>query len=240
MTDKPKSFFKKPAKKIKAKNTGITPEMADLHSTSLAKQTLACRKKNPATVSKPSPKKGGLGKSKGKKKLTDKQKMFCKEYLIDLNATQAAIRAGYSEKTAKDIGCQNLAKLYIQEYIQKAMDKRGKKIELTSEYILNNIMEIGERCMQRVKVMYFDKEDKEYKQVMALIKKKDGSVVEEGVWEFKEMGALKAQELLGKHKKLFTDRVEHSGKDGGPIEHIDLTGKTPEELAQISEDERNA
>lgn len=238
MTDKPKSFFKKPAKKIKAKNTGITPEMADLHSTSLAKQTLACRKKNPATVSKPSPKKGGLDKVK--KKLTDKQKMFCKEYLIDLNATQAAIRAGYSEKTAKDIGCQNLAKLYIQEYIQKAMDKRGKKIELTSEYILNNIMEIGERCMQRVKVMYFDKEDKEYKQVMALIKKKDGSVVEEGVWEFKEMGALKAQELLGKHKKLFTDRVEHSGKDGGPIEHIDLTGKTPEELAQISEDERNA
>ena len=61
------------------------------------------------------------GGSMTKPKLTDKQERFISEYLIDLNAKQAAIRAGYSKKTAKDIGCQNLAKLYIQEAIQKAV-----------------------------------------------------------------------------------------------------------------------
>ena len=52
-------------------------------------------------------------------KLTEKQQRFVDEYLIDLNATQAAIRAGYSVKTAKDIGCQNLAKLNIQQAISE-------------------------------------------------------------------------------------------------------------------------
>ena len=50
-------------------------------------------------------------------KLTAKQQRFCDEYLIDLNATQAAIRAGYSKKTAKQIGQQNLTKLDLKEYI---------------------------------------------------------------------------------------------------------------------------
>ncbi len=75
--------------------------------------------------------------------LTDKQAMFCKEYMVDLNATQAAIRAGYSEHTANVIGPENLAKPCIQEVIQKLMEKRSNKIELTAEYILNNIIEIG-------------------------------------------------------------------------------------------------
>lgn len=52
-------------------------------------------------------------------KLTDKQERFCNEYIIDLNGTKAAIRAGYSEKTAKDIGCQTLAKTYIRNRINE-------------------------------------------------------------------------------------------------------------------------
>lgn len=56
--------------------------------------------------------------------MTNKQEMFIKEYLVDLNATQAAIRAGYSEKTAKDIACENLAKPYIKEAIEKAIKDR--------------------------------------------------------------------------------------------------------------------
>ena len=72
-------------------------------------------------------------------KLTDKQEMFCKEYLIDLNATQAAIRAGYSVKTAKDIASQLLAKLNIQERIQQFKDKRAEKIEVKSDDILNQL-----------------------------------------------------------------------------------------------------
>lgn len=57
-------------------------------------------------------------------KLTSKQQRFCDEYLVDLNATQAAIRAGYSKKTAKQIAQQNLTKLDIQEYIKK---KNGRE-----------------------------------------------------------------------------------------------------------------
>ena len=55
--------------------------------------------------------------------MTEKQKLFCEEYLIDLNATQAALRAGYSEKTAYSIGNENLKKPEIQEYIQKLPNK---------------------------------------------------------------------------------------------------------------------
>ena len=54
-------------------------------------------------------------------KMTAKQKRFCDEYLTDLNATQAAIRSGYSEKTAYSIGNENLKKPEIQEYIQKRL-----------------------------------------------------------------------------------------------------------------------
>ena len=68
--------------------------------------------------------------SKGKKeKLTDKQSRFCDEYMIDLNATQVAIRAGYSENTAKEIACENLTKPNIQERIhelQKEAQERNK------------------------------------------------------------------------------------------------------------------
>ena len=78
--------------------------------------------------------------------LTDKQKMFCKEYLIDLNATQACIRAGYSKKTAKVIGSQNLSKLNIQEEITKLMKKREDKVELTAEKVLKDIERVREKA----------------------------------------------------------------------------------------------
>ncbi|HGJ5904902.1 MAG TPA: terminase small subunit [Arsenophonus apicola] len=76
--------------------------------------------------------------------LTNKQEAFCREYLIDLNATQAAIRAGYSEKTAKDIACQNLAKLNIQKRIQTLMEERKNRIEVNADYVLKRLVEIDQ------------------------------------------------------------------------------------------------
>ena len=64
-------------------------------------------------------------------KLTLKQARFVQEYLIDLNAAQAAIRAGYSAKTAREIGHQNLTKLHIAAAIEKAQTKRAERCELT-------------------------------------------------------------------------------------------------------------
>ena len=66
--------------------------------------------------------------------LTDKQKRFCQEYLIDLNATQAAIRAGYSAKTARSIGNENLTKPDIQRKIQELIQDRSYRTEIVSVY----------------------------------------------------------------------------------------------------------
>ena len=74
-------------------------------------------------------------------KLTAKQEAFCKEYLIDLNATQAAIRAGYSEKTAYSIGNENLNKPEIAEAIQGYMSKRSAETQITAEWVLKGIKE---------------------------------------------------------------------------------------------------
>ncbi|MFB5761039.1 terminase small subunit [Paenibacillus medicaginis] len=68
--------------------------------------------------------------------LTAKQKLFIKEYLVDLNATQAAIRAGYSAKTANEQGARLLANVSVQAAIQVAMDKRAAKLEITADMVL--------------------------------------------------------------------------------------------------------
>jgi phage terminase small subunit len=126
-------------------------------------------------------------------KLTAKQEEFCRQYLVDLNATQAAIRSGYSEKTAQEQSSRLLSNVIVAGRIKELMDKRSAKTEITAEYVLSTIKEVMERCKQAEPV-----------------RDKDGN--ETGEWQFKEHGALKAAELLGKHLKLFTDKVEHSGK----------------------------
>ena len=115
--------------------------------------------------------------------MNDRQKRFCREYIIDLNGKEAAIRAGYSEHTAKVIACQNLTKLYLKEEIARLLTKRDNKLELTAESILESIIEIRDRC------------------------------IKEGNSKFDASNALKANELLGRHMKMFTDKheVAHSG-----------------------------
>lgn len=119
--------------------------------------------------------------------MNDKQKLFAKEYIVDLNSTAAAIRAGYSEKTARQIGSKLLTKVDIQEYIQELMDKRSQKVEINAEDILNDILDTRNTC-------------------------KDNMMVEGEYGVYIDNTALngrnKANELLGKHLKLFTDKVE--------------------------------
>lgn len=141
-------------------------------------------------------------------KLTDRQKIFCREYIVDLNATQAAIRSGYSKKTAGVVAWEILKKPYIQEEIQRLMDKRAKKIEISATDVLESILEVRGRCMQKVPVMRYDKVSKEYVQETEIVKHEDGSVTEEGVWKFDAGNSLKANELLGKHLKIFTEKKE--------------------------------
>lgn len=75
--------------------------------------------------------------------LTEKQKRFCQEYVIDLNATQAAIRAGYSENSANEQGCQNLAKLNIQEYISQLQQSKSEELNITQNQVLKELMKVA-------------------------------------------------------------------------------------------------
>lgn len=122
--------------------------------------------------------------------LTDKQKQFCNEYLKDLNATQAAIRAGYSQKTANRIASENLSKLDIQIYIQKLQEGIAKRNQISQDEIVQDLIEIKNRCMQNVPVMYFDKVAKEWKH--------EGAEYGEPLYKFDSQGATKALDLLGK------------------------------------------
>ncbi|MGJ0579208.1 terminase small subunit [Xenorhabdus bovienii] len=76
--------------------------------------------------------------------LTDKQEMFCREYLVDLNATQAAIRAGYSEKTANRIAAQLLSKLDIQNRISELKTGRNEEVGINATYVLKRLVEIDQ------------------------------------------------------------------------------------------------
>ena len=76
------------------------------------------------------------------KKLTPKQQRFCEEYLIDLNATQSAIRAGYSEKTADVIGCENLAKPNISQEIARLVQKRSDSLNIDTDWVLRELVDI--------------------------------------------------------------------------------------------------
>ena len=76
-------------------------------------------------------------------KLTKKQQRFVDEYLIDLNATQAAIRAGYSEDSAKEIGCENLTKPNIQQAVAEQMAERSKRTEITQDKVLRELAAIA-------------------------------------------------------------------------------------------------
>jgi len=136
-------------------------------------------------------------------KLTSKQEAFCLEYMVDLNAAQAAIRAGYSEDTAKQIGYENLTKPYLADRIAELKAERAARTEITADYVLSNLKSVAERCMQAEAVEVYDKDA--------------GGMIETGEYKFEHSGANKSLELLGKHLGLFVDKKEVSGPDGQPI-----------------------
>lgn len=125
--------------------------------------------------------------------LTDKMKRFCDEYLIDLNATQAAIRAGYSKKTARAIGQENLTKLEVQECIRKRMEEKEKKLIATQEEVLKYLTAVlrGETQSEIVVIESYGKTSEAVKMQKAPDEKE----------------RLKAAELLGKRYSLFKDKV---------------------------------
>jgi len=152
--------------------------------------------------------------------MTEKQKMFCMEYTKDMNATQAAIRAGYSEKTAYSQGHDLLKKPEIKAVIDAILAKRAKDIELDENWVLKRFKEISDRCMQKEPVKEWDEEAKEWK--------------ESGIWKFDSTGANRATENIGKILGMFIDRKEI--KDVTPGREMSL--EDMKRLIQLIEEEK--
>lgn len=126
--------------------------------------------------------------------MTNKQKRFCDEYLVDLNATQAAIRAGYSKKTATVIGNENLSKPYIRDYIKKRMDEKEKSLIADQDEVLKYLTAVV-RGQSKSEVVVVEGVGLGESVATKITKAPD------------EKEKLKAAELLGKRYGLFTDKV---------------------------------
>lgn len=148
-------------------------------------------------------------------KLQPKEQIFVKEFLVDLDAPAAAIRAGYSPKAARNQGYEILKRSRIQRAIKKAMDERSKRTEVSADFVLTNLVELTKRCMQKVPVMVYSKFDKGFVQAHEEVEHDDGSITSEGVWKFDALGANKALRSLGDHLGLF--KVVHTNDPDNPI-----------------------
>lgn len=84
------------------------------------------------------------------KPLTDKQRLFVAEYLVDLNAGKAAVRAGYSERTSRMIAYEMLQNPRVQEELQAAMDERAKRVEITADRVLREAARVGLSDIRRL------------------------------------------------------------------------------------------
>ena len=179
--------------------------------------------------------------------LTAKQQRFVVEYLFDLNATQAAIRAGYAAKGAKDQAYQLMQRPVIAAAIKEAMEARNQRTQVDADYVLNRLTEIDQMDLLDIldddmSIKPLSKWPKVWRQSLSGF---DIAEMFEGAGKERDLVGLmkkikwpdkvKNLELLGKHVNVnaFRENVNHSGS-------INLTNMTDEELdrhiAQLSDD----
>lgn len=160
------------------------------------------------------------------KKLTPKQERFVAEYLIDLNATQAAIRAGYSQRTANEQGARLLANVSVRSSLQSAMKKREERTKITQDRVLEEYAKLAFLDPRRfyddsgwLKPVHLLDED-----VAAALVGVD--VIESYDKEGQSTSTTKkvkfadkkgALDSVARHLGMFKDKVELTGKDGVPL-----------------------
>lgn len=178
------------------------------------------------------------------RKLTPKQQRFVDEYLVDLNATQAAIRAGYSAKRAAEIAYQLLQKTTVQAAIAERMKARQERTEITQDRVLAELAKIAFSDQRAVMewgpsgVKLRDSKALTDCQAAIVAEVSESVTAAGGTLKLKTHDKVGALKLLGEHLGMFKQRVELTGKDGGPIQSQDappdLTSLTDEELEQLA------
>lgn len=164
--------------------------------------------------------------------LNERQKRFIAEYLVDLNATQAAIRAGYSEKTAHSTGCRLLKQADIAASLAKHQEARAERVGITADMVLEELARIG--FANIYDYMRLTEQGDAFVDLSELTREQAAAISEVTVEDFKDGRGEKARDVrrvkfklhdkrpalvdIGKHLGMFVDRKEITGKDGGPIE----------------------
>ena len=179
-------------------------------------------------------------------KLTPKQELFCLEYLKDLNATKAAASAGYSPKTAQTIGGENLSKPMIQDRIRELNASRFNKVEQEGMDVIRELALLGFSDIKdyleiadggEITVKTFQDMKGKSSRAIASIKEKrvireskDGSEAQilDSTLEFKLWDKNKALDNLGRHHKLFTDKLEIKDSKYKDVTDDELTEKLRE------------
>lgn len=164
--------------------------------------------------------------------LTAKQQRFVEEYLCDLNATQAAIRAGYSARTAEAAGSRLLRNVKVSAAVTAGQRERSERVEITADRVLRELARIGFSDIRDL--FTWDAERAGFVPSVDLTEDQAAAVssveaetirytTEEGITETKVKLKLKtydklgALEKIGKHLGMFIDRTEVTGKDGEPL-----------------------
>lgn len=186
--------------------------------------------------------------------LTDKQRRFVLEYLVDLNATQAAIRAGYSAATAQEQGSRLLSNVIVAVAVAEAQMARAARTEITQDMVLRELAKIGFSDIRRAikwnghlvkeednpdggdvlviktvvsnHVTLIDSDDLDDETAAAISQISQNAT---GGISLKMHDKRSALVDIGKHLGMFVDRVEHTGKDGAPIE---VATRKPRDVAK--------
>jgi phage terminase small subunit len=180
------------------------------------------------------------------KELAPRQKLFCEEYLIDLNATQAALRAGYSEKTAHSQGPRLLENVEVKAYLAEAMAARAQRTQIDADYVLRRLVEIDQMDVADIvtddgALRPIREWPKVWRQFISGLEiseifssggeeKALASILKKVKWPDK----LKNLELIGRHNTVsaFADNLRHNhtftDADGNPITGITITVKAVE------------
>jgi len=188
--------------------------------------------------------------AKGAGGLTARQSRFVDEYLKDLNGTQAAIRAGYSERTANEQSARLLAKVSVQQAVESRKAQRCERTKIDADYVLHRLVEIDQ--MDVLDILSDDGSLRPIREWPSAWRRYLSGMDLSEIWgmdgdDREQIGVLKKikwpdkvknLELLGKHVDVqaWRERQEITGKNGGPIETVGITTDDPQEAARLYRD----